>query len=124
LSLHKHPYIEQKVAEAMKEYGTGGHGVRTLSGSTVLHEALERKTANFKSTEDAVTFSSGYICNISTIVALVGPGDTILTDHLNHGSIVDGCIRDDQILYAAWYLYTSSTFSYCASETGNSSPFH
>ena len=92
LSLHKHPYIEQKVTEATKMYGSGGHGARTLSGSTNLHETLERKIATFKSAEDAVTFSSGYICNISTIAALVGRGDTILTDHLNHGSIVDGCM--------------------------------
>lgn len=92
LSLHKHPYITKKVEQEVQKYGTGGHGVRTLAGSTELHEELERKIATFKGTEDAITFSSGYICNISTIAALVGRGDTIIADELNHGSIIDGCM--------------------------------
>lgn len=91
LSMHKHPYITSKIKEAIQKYGSGGHGVRTLAGSTDIHEKLERKIADFKDTEEAITFSSGYICNISTIAALTRKGDTILTDELNHGSIIDGC---------------------------------
>jgi len=91
LSLHKHPHIKQEVEKALEWYGTGGHGVRSLAGSTAIHEKLERKIASFKNAEDAITFSSGYICNISTIAALVRRGDTILTDELNHGSLIDGC---------------------------------
>ncbi len=91
LSLHKHLHIQEQVAQTLEQYGTGGHGVRVLAGTTVVHKELERRIAAFKSAEDAVTFSSGYVCNISVISALVHKGDTILTDRLNHASIIDGC---------------------------------
>lgn len=91
LSLHNHPYIAKRTTEIIQVFGTGGHGARTLTGTTSLHLELEKKIAHFKSAEDAITFSSGYICNLSVISALASRGDTILTDYLNHGSIVDGC---------------------------------
>ena len=91
LSLHRHPHIQQAVAKALNQYGTGGHGARALAGTTFIHKELERRIATFKNAEDAITFSSGYICNISTIASLVRQGDTILTDQLNHASIIDGC---------------------------------
>ena len=62
-----------------------------MAGTTFIHKELERRIAAFKSSDDAITFSSGYIANISTISSLVRQGDTILTDQLNHASIIDGC---------------------------------
>ena len=91
LSLHKHPHIEIAGKKALEKYGSGGHGVRLLAGTTDIHRQLELKISDFKSTEDAITYSSGYIANLSSIAALVGKNDTIISDQLNHASIIDGC---------------------------------
>ena len=92
LSLHKHPKIEEATKRAVEKYGSGGHGVRLLAGTTQIHKQLENQISIFKGTEDAITYSSGYITNISTISALVGRNDTIISDRLNHASIIDGCM--------------------------------
>lgn len=76
---------------AVDTYGTGAHGVRALAGSLPLHVELEAQVARTMSREAAMVFGSGYAANVGTIGALVGPGDTVLIDKLDHASIVDGC---------------------------------
>ena len=92
LSLHKNKKIELNALRALKKFGSGGHGVRLLAGTTSIHRELEERISRFKGTEDAVTYSSGYVANISSISSLVGRHDTIISDRLNHASIVDGCL--------------------------------
>ena len=92
LSLHMDSRISDAVKKSLDITGTGGHGARLLAGTSNIHKELERKISRFKQTEDAITFSTGYIANISTIPALVGRQDTIIADRLNHASIIDGCI--------------------------------
>jgi glycine C-acetyltransferase len=92
LGLLGHPRINEAAIRAVETYGSGTHGVRTLAGTLELHEALEETIANFKGTDDAITFSSGYVTNLSTISTLVGRHDVVLSDKLNHASIVDGCL--------------------------------
>ena len=77
--------------DAIETYGTGAHGVRALGGSLPLHVELEAEVADFLGRESAIVFGSGYAANVGTIGALVGPGDTVLVDKLDHASIVDGC---------------------------------
>lgn len=92
LGLIKHPEIDRAAQEAIRQYGTGTHGVRLLAGSLTLHEELEAEIARFKGTETAVAMSSGYVTNVGTITALMRRGDVVLCDKLNHASIVDGCL--------------------------------
>jgi len=91
LGLSTEPRVVEAAASALSKYGTGSGGSRLVSGSSDLHAELEKKIAEFKSTEDAILFSSGYLANVGTIAALVGEGDTVFSDELNHASIIDGC---------------------------------
>ena len=92
LGLVGHPEIEKAAKEAIDSYSTGGHGVRLLSGTNALHNRLEQRLATFRGTDGCITFSSGYNANLSTISALVGHGDYVVSDKFNHASIVDGCL--------------------------------
>jgi len=92
LGLIGHPRINAAAKDAIDRYGTGTHGVRTLAGSLPIHQELEETIAAFKHAEKAVTFSSGYVTNLSVISTLVGRGDTVFCDKLNHASIYDGCL--------------------------------
>lgn len=92
LGLIGHPKINAAAMEAVETYGTGTHGVRMLAGTLSLHAALESTIARFKGTEDAVTFSSGYVTNLTAISTMVGRHDVVICDKLNHASIVDGCL--------------------------------
>ncbi|HUM72424.1 MAG TPA: aminotransferase class I/II-fold pyridoxal phosphate-dependent enzyme, partial [Chloroflexota bacterium] len=92
LGLIGHPKINEAAKAAIDKYGTGTHGVRLLAGSLSLHNELETRIAQFKSTDGAITFSSGYVTNLSTISSLLRKGDTVISDKLNHASIVDGCM--------------------------------
>jgi len=92
LGLVGHPRINQAAKEAIDRYGTGTHGVRTLAGSLDLHQELEETIAAFKQTESAVTYTSGYVTNLTVVSTLVGRGDYVISDKLNHASIVDGCL--------------------------------
>lgn len=92
LGLIGHPEINAAAQAAVAHYGTGTHGVRLLAGSLLLHDELEARIAKFKQTEAAITFSSGYVTNLSTIASLLRRGDTVICDKLNHASIVDGCL--------------------------------
>ncbi|HET7289240.1 MAG TPA: 8-amino-7-oxononanoate synthase [Thermodesulfobacteriota bacterium] len=91
LGLSIDPAVVDAARRALEKYGTGSGGSRLVSGSTDLHRELEERIASFKSTESAIIFSSGYLANIGTISSLVGEGDTVYSDELNHASIIDGC---------------------------------
>ncbi len=92
LGLLGHPRINAAAKAAIDKYGTGTHGVRLLAGTLALHEELENTIADFKHAEAAITFSSGYVTNLTAISTLVGRHDTVICDKLNHASIVDGCL--------------------------------
>lgn len=92
LGLIGHPRINKAAQEAVAKFGTGTHGVRMLAGTLTLHRDLEETIAAFKGTEAAVTFSSGYVTNLTTVSTLVGRNDYVFSDKLNHASIVDGCL--------------------------------
>jgi 8-amino-7-oxononanoate synthase len=92
LNLIGHPRITAAAKRAIDEFGTGTHGVRLLAGTTRLHGELETRISTFKKREAAITYSSGYVTNLSVISALCGHADIVFSDRLNHASIVDGCL--------------------------------
>jgi 8-amino-7-oxononanoate synthase len=92
LGLIGHPKINAAAEAALAEFGTGTHGVRLLAGTLKLHNELEATIAEFKATEDAVTYSSGYVTNLAAISTMVGRHDVVICDKLDHASIVDGCL--------------------------------
>ncbi len=92
LGLIGHPRINAAALKAIEKFGTGTHGVRSLAGTLELHGEMEATIAEFKGTDDAVTFSSGYVTNLTAISSLVGRHDCVFSDKLNHASIVDGCL--------------------------------
>jgi glycine C-acetyltransferase len=92
LGLIGHPRINKAAKDAVDKFGTGTNGVRSLAGSLSIHTELEETIAAFKHTEAAVTYSSGYATNLAVISTLMGRGDYVLSDKLNHASIVDGCL--------------------------------
>lgn len=92
LGLVGHPRINKAAQDAIAKYGTGTHGVRTLAGSLKIHDELEETIAEFKHAEAAVTYTSGYVTNLTVISTLLGRGDYVFSDKINHASIVDGCI--------------------------------
>jgi 8-amino-7-oxononanoate synthase len=92
LGLIGHPRINAAAKKAVDKFGTATNGVRTLAGTLTLHDELEETIAQFKHAEAAVTFTSGYVTNLTVISTLMGRGDYVLSDKLNHASIVDGCL--------------------------------
>jgi len=91
LGLANHPQVVAAAKQAMDRYGVGPAAVRTIAGTMTLHVELEQRLAAFKGVEAAITFQSGFSANLATIPALVGRGDVIFSDRLNHASIIDGC---------------------------------
>ena len=91
LGLTIEPRVKKAAIEAIERYGTGSGGSRLVSGSTDLHRQLEERIAQFKKTESAILFSTGYLANTGTISTLVGKDDIVYSDELNHASIIDGC---------------------------------
>ena len=91
LGLSVHPAVIEAAAAAVQEYGTGASASRLMSGNCHLYTELERKIAKAKGTEAALVFGSGYLANVGTIPVLAGDDDLILSDALNHASIIDGC---------------------------------
>ncbi|MFZ1398838.1 MAG: aminotransferase class I/II-fold pyridoxal phosphate-dependent enzyme, partial [Candidatus Promineifilaceae bacterium] len=90
LGLANHPRLRTAVKEAVDQYGVGPGAVRTIAGTMSLHIQLEQKLAAFKRAEACITLQSGFTANLATIPALVGKGDIIFSDELNHASIIDG----------------------------------
>jgi 8-amino-7-oxononanoate synthase len=101
LGLAGDPRVAEAAARAAWRWGAGAGASPLVTGSTALHRELETAIAAWKGTGDAVVFSSGYLANTGTIAALVGPGDVVASDALNHASIVDSCrlSRADVIVY-------------------------
>ena len=91
LGLSVHPIVVEAAATAVQKYGTGASASRLMSGNCHLYTKLEAKIAETKGTEAALVFGSGYLANIGTIPVLAGESDLILSDALNHASIIDGC---------------------------------
>ena len=91
LGLARHTDLAAASARALGECGTGAGAARLLGGGTRYHRDLEKQTAKFKGTDDALLFNSGYTANLGAIPSLAGEGDVIFSDALNHASIVDGC---------------------------------
>ncbi len=91
LGLANHPRLKEAAKRAIDTYGIGPGAVRTIAGTMHLHTELETRLAQFKGVEATVTLQSGFTANLATIPALVGKGDVIFSDQLNHASIIDGC---------------------------------
>lgn len=83
--------LKDKAVEATEKYGVGAGAVRTINGTLKVHDELERRIARFKGTEAAIAFQSGFNCNMGAISAIMTKDDAILSDELNHASIIDGC---------------------------------
>ena len=90
LGLTTHPKLREAALEATKKYGVGSGAVRTIAGTMSLHMELEEKIAKFKGTEACVVFQSGFTANAGTVSAILGKEDFIISDELNHASIIDG----------------------------------
>jgi glycine C-acetyltransferase len=102
LGLANHPRIRAAAQKAIDAYGVGPGAVRTIAGTMSLHVELEERLAAFKHAEACITLQSGFTANLATIPALVGKGDVIFSDELNHASIIDGSrlSRADIVRYA------------------------
>jgi glycine C-acetyltransferase len=91
LGLTTHKALRRAAIEAIRTHGVGAGAVRTIAGTMDLHIALEEQIARFKETEACVVFQSGFTANAGTVAAILGKDDLILSDELNHASIIDGC---------------------------------
>ena len=91
LGLANHPRLKEAAKRAIDTYGIGPGAVRTIAGTMTLHLDLERRLAEFKHAEAVISLQSGFAANLATIPALMGRGDVIFSDELNHASIIDGC---------------------------------
>ena len=102
LGLANHPALAAAAKEAIDRYGCGSGASRLISGNMALHEELERRLGEFKGTEAALVFNSGFQANTGILSTLAGEGDVILSDALNHASIIDGCrlSRAKTVVYA------------------------
>ncbi|MBI4822807.1 MAG: 8-amino-7-oxononanoate synthase [Nitrospirae bacterium] len=101
LGLSSHPKVIEGAKKAFERFGGGGGASRLLSGGTVLHEELESLIADFKGTEKALIFNSGYSLNTGVIPSISNESDAIFSDELNHASIIDGC----KLSRAKKYIY-------------------
>src|ERR671927_90541 len=90
LGLTTHPKLREAALEATREYGVGSGAVRTIAGTMKIHMELEEKIARFKNVEACVVFQSGFTANAGTVSAILGKEDFIISDELNHASIIDG----------------------------------
>src|SRR2546427_1269057 len=91
LGLTTHPKLKEAAVQAVEEFGVGSGAVRTIAGTMTLHMELEEKIAKFKQVEASVVFQSGFAANAGTVQAILGKEDVIISDELNHASIIDGC---------------------------------
>src|SRR3712207_3238959 len=91
LGLADHPRVREAAADAAMRWGVGAGASRLVSGNMTLHRRLEERLAEFKRTEAALLFGSGYLANVGVVQALAGRHRVVFSDELNHASIVDGC---------------------------------
>ena len=91
LGLTTHPKLKEAAVQAVEEFGVGSGSVRTIAGTMTLHMELEAKIAKFKQVEASVVFQSGFAANAGTVQAILGKEDVIISDELNHASLIDGC---------------------------------
>jgi len=91
LGLASHPRLKDAACRAIADYGVGSGAVRTIAGNMAIHQVLERRLAAFKRTEAALLFQSGFTANAGTVAAVLGREDVVVSDELNHASIIDGC---------------------------------
>jgi 8-amino-7-oxononanoate synthase len=91
LGLADHPRVREAAADAAMRWGVGSGASRLVSGTMTVHRRLEERLAEFKHTQAALLFGSGYLANIGVITALAGPDEVVFSDELNHASIIDGC---------------------------------
>src|SRR5678815_610677 len=102
LGIANHPALAEAAKQAIDRYGCGSGASRLISGNMTLHEELESRLAQFKGTEAALVFNSGFQANTGILATLAGEADVILSDQLNHASIIDGCrlSRAQTLVYA------------------------
>ena len=102
LNLANHPKLKEAAMKAIERYGAGAGSDWSIAGTMDIHQKLYRKIAEFKNTEDAVTFQTGFAVNAGVIPQLVGKGDILISDELNHGSIIDGVrlSKADRAIYS------------------------
>jgi glycine C-acetyltransferase len=91
LGLTTHPRLREAALDATRKYGVGSGSVRTIAGTMEIHMELERRLADFKRTEAVVVFQSGFAANAGTVAAVLSKDDVVVSDELNHASIIDGC---------------------------------
>jgi glycine C-acetyltransferase len=91
LGLTTHPKLRQRALEATEQFGVGSGSVRTIAGTMAIHMELERRLAEFKNVEAVVVFQSGFAANAGTVSAILTKEDVVISDELNHASIIDGC---------------------------------
>jgi glycine C-acetyltransferase len=91
LGLTTHPALKARAIEAVRRYGVGSGSVRTIAGTMELHMELEHRLAQFKQTEAVVVFQSGFTANAGTVSSILTKDDVVVSDELNHASIIDGC---------------------------------
>ena len=91
LGLTTHPRLREAALEATRRYGVGSGSVRTIAGTMEIHMELEQRLADFKRTEAVVVFQSGFAANAGTVAAVLSKDDVVVSDELNHASIIDGC---------------------------------
>src|SRR3989338_10490846 len=91
LGLTTHPRLRERALDATRTLGVGAGSVRTIAGTMAIHVELEQRLAAFKKTEAVVVFQSGFAANAGTVAAILTKDDVVVSDELNHASIVDGC---------------------------------
>ena len=91
LGLTTHPRLRERALRATEEFGVGSGSVRTIAGTMKIHMELERRLADFKNVEAVVVFQSGFAANAGTVSAVLTKDDVVISDELNHASIIDGC---------------------------------
>src|SRR5205809_4061583 len=91
LGLTTHPRLREAAIEATRRLGVGSGSVRTIAGTMDIHMELEQRLAAFKKTEAVVVFQSGFAANAGTVSAVLNKDDVVISDELNHASIIDGC---------------------------------
>ena len=91
LGLTTHPRLRARALEAVERFGVGSGSVRTIAGTMAIHMELERRLAEFKKVEAVVVFQSGFAANAGTVAAILTKDDVVISDELNHASIIDGC---------------------------------